>query len=321
MPAAQGLPMPAAKLTAELARSLLAAALCCSTVLMDNSALDRVGRGNTVVQSLSQNDPQGAGRQIIHSDYTELMRQRALGQLPDMGCAIRIGEIIRDIAPQVTQGGRIEKLLDIGCATGHYYRTFTGMGIPIREYVGLEIDTGMIDAATRVWEREIAQKKVRFVLDDIESPTPLEKCDVLICANSFMYYKSAKRVLAKFLDAAKHIVIRSYFAESNFRIIRGQSAQNNDRVQIDELDLFTESGDIVIGDFWNIYGFTYIEKLVRRLSREAKVEWLKDLNKIESMAEEADLGVVKRGGTQVIGGYEISYPLLQPWEILVISSG
>jgi SAM-dependent methyltransferase len=274
-----------------------------------------------VVQSVSQNDPQGAGRQIIHSEYVDLMRQRALGQLPDMGCAIRIGEIIRDIAPQVADAGRIGKLLDIGCATGHYYRTFTGMGIPICEYVGLEIDAGMVDAATRAWEREIAQGKVRFVLDDIESPTPLERCDILICANSFMYYKSAKRVLAKFLNSAKRIVIRSYFAESNFRIMRGQSAQNNDRVQLDELDLFTDSGDMVIADFWNIYGFSYIEKLVRSLRPEAKLEWLKDLNKIESMTAELDLGVVKRGGTRVIGGYEISYPLLQPWEILVISVG
>ena len=38
-----------------------------------------------------------------------------------------------------------------------------------------------------------------------------------------------------------------------------------------------------------------------------------------SIDAEARLGVVKRGGTQVVGGYEISYPLLQPWEILQIT--
>jgi SAM-dependent methyltransferase len=264
-------------------------------------------------------NPAGAGRQIVHSEYVELMRKRAAGELPDMGCALRIGEVIKELVSKRHEEGTIDRLLDIGCATGHYYRTFSRMGIHMDEYVGLEIDADMVSAAEDVWQREMMQGKVRFVHDDIESPTALDEADVLVCANSFMYYNSAKRVLAKFLRSAKHIVIRSYFAEGNYRIIRGQSAQNNDRVNVDELDLFSESGDILVGDFWNIYSFTYIERLVRMLNGGAHVQWLKDENKIESMNAESELGVAKRGGTQVIGGYEISYPLLQPWEILVIT--
>jgi SAM-dependent methyltransferase len=264
--------------------------------------------------------PHGAGRQIIHSDYVDLMRKRAIGELPDMGCALRLGEVIQQLNP-VTQDRPIGRLLDIGCATGHYYRTFRNMGIAIREYVGLEIDAAMVDAANRAWAPEIRQQQAKFVLDDIESASPLPQSDVLICANSFMYYRSAKRVLQKFLASAKLIVIRSYFAESNYRIIRAQSAQNNDSVDVDELDVISDSGDILVGDFWNIYGFTYIEKLVASIDPRAKVEWLEDNNKVESITAESGLGVVKRGGTQVVGGYEISYPLLQPWEILVVTSG
>jgi SAM-dependent methyltransferase len=262
----------------------------------------------------------GAGLQLIHSDYVDLMRKRALGELPDMGCAIRIGEIIKDLPGKKNRNNdHIGKLIDVGCATGHYYRTFNEMNIPIREYVGVEINEDMVNVAKDVWRREISSGKIRFVRDDIESATPLDKCDVLVCANSFMYYKSAKRVLKKFLDSAKTIIVRSYFADSNYRILRGQSAQNNDRVKIDELDLFSESGDLLCCDFWTIYGFTYIERLIGSLNPRARVEWLKDENKIDSITAEARMGVVKRGGTQVIGGYEISYPLLQPWEILVVS--
>ena len=282
--------------------------------LKSRNAKEKVVSG---LESLAS--PKGAGRQIIHSEYVELMRKRAAGELPDMGCALRIGEIIKELVARHYVDGTIDRLLDVGCATGHYYRTFSGMGVDIAEYVGLEIDEDMVSAAADVWKREMVQGRVRFVHDDIESPTALDAADVLVCANSFMYYNSAKRVLAKFLRSAKHIVIRSYFAESNYRIIRAQSAQNNDRVEVDELDLFSESGDILVGDFWNIYSFSYIERLVRSLNSAAHVEWLKDENKIESMNIESELGVAKRGGTQVIGGYEISYPLLQPWEILVIT--
>lgn len=265
--------------------------------------------------------PKGAGRQIIHSDYVDLMRKRAIGELPDMGCALRLGEVIKALNPAVTRGEPLGRLLDVGCATGHYYRTFRNVGIPIREYVGLEIDAPMVDAAKHAWAQEIRQGQAKFVLDDVESASPLPECDVLVCANSFMYYRSAKRVLRKFLAAAKQIIVRSYFADSNYRIIRAQSAQNNDSVEVDELDVISDSGDILVGDFWNIYGFTYIEKLVASIDPRAKVEWLEDRNKIESIAAESGLGVVKRGGTQVVGGYEISYPLLQPWEILVVTSG
>ncbi len=261
--------------------------------------------------------PQGAGKQIIHSAYVELMEKRALGELPDMGCAIRIGEVIRDIIAR-SGNGEIE-LTDVGCATGHYFRTFRTMNLPIRKYVGLEIDPDMVNAAKGAWREEISAGKMKFIEDDIESDNPLEKTDILICMNSFMYYKSAKKVLAKFLRSSNKILIRSYFAEYNIRILRGQTAQNNDRVQLDELDLFTDSGELVCADYWTIYGFSYIEKLVKSLHPGAKVEWLKDNNKIESIKQEADLGVVKRGGTQVIAGYEISYPLLQPWEILQIT--
>ncbi len=270
-------------------------------------------------QAEQQVAPQGAGRQIIHSDYVDLMRRRAIGELPDMGCALRLGEVIAHLNPAVERGQPIGRLLDVGCATGHYYRTFRNMGIDIGQYVGLEIDEPMVSAARKAWSEEISKDRVKIVLDDIESETPLDKCDILVCANSFMYYKSAKRVLRKFLAAARQIVIRSYFADSNFRIIRAQSAQNNDNVDVDELDVFADSGDILVGDFWNIYGFSYIERLVASIEPRAKVQWLEDRNKVESMAAESGLGVVKRGGTQVVGGYEISYPLLQPWEILVVT--
>ena len=110
-------------------------------------------------QAEQQVAPQGAGRQIIHSDYVDLMRKRAIGELPDMGCALRLGEVIEALNPAATRGQPIGRLLDVGCATGHYYRTFRNMGIPIREYVGLEIDEPMVDAAKDAWAQEIRRGK------------------------------------------------------------------------------------------------------------------------------------------------------------------
>src|SRR5262249_2235214 len=100
---------------------------------------------------------------------------------------------------------------------------------------------------------------------------------------------------------------------------RGQTAQNNDRSVLDELELFSDSGDMRCGDFWTIYSFTYIERLVESLDPRATVRWLEDGNTSASIDLERQLSVRKRGGTPYIGGYEISYPFLLPWKILVVT--
>jgi len=261
----------------------------------------------------------GAGIQIVHSAYVDLMRQRALGNLPDMGCAIRLCEIIKELIISNSNKGKIGRLLDVGCATGHYLKTLQNKGIPIEKYIGLEIDARMIVAGKEVWEKEIKTGLVEFIQDDIESQQPLSKSDLLICFNSFMYYKNAKNVLKKFIESANTIFIRSYFSDSNYRILRGQSYENNDSVDVSEVEIFDEFGGMLSGDFWTIYSFTYIEKILKEIEPKAKVTWIKDENLPDSINAELAKGVSKRGGTQIIGGYEISYPLLQPWEILKIT--
>lgn len=260
-----------------------------------------------------------AGKQVVHSEYVDLMRQRALGELPDMGCALSLVGILRQYVLGRHKNSVINKLIDVGCATGHYARTLSSNGISIQSYVGLEINAEMFQAACEVWRSEIAAGSMHFVHDDIESSNLLEPSDVVICFNSFMYYKSAKAVLRKFLRSSKLLVIRSYFADNNFRILRAQCRQNNDRVTVDELDIFDDSGALLSGDFWTIYSFSYIESILKEIEPRAKVTWLKDQNSPDSIIRESSMGVVKRGGTEMIGGYEISYPLLQPWGIALIS--
>ena len=260
----------------------------------------------------------GAGHQIIHTDYVTLMSQRAKGELPDMSCAIELIKIIKDKIIEKEENKSIKKLLDIGCATGHYYKTLKNHNLKINKYIGLEINKDMISSANKIWSDEINSGEVEFLFSDIEDQKPLPKNDLTICYNSFCYYKSAKYVLDKMLEASSNIIIRSYFADSNYRILRGQSSKNNDNVDIDEMNIFTNNGSLISADFWTIYSFSYIENLVKSIKPEAKISWINSKINNESLNEEKRLGVNKRSGTEIIGNYEISYPILQPWEILLI---
>lgn len=253
-------------------------------------------------------------------EYIFLQKNRALGTLPDMGCAIRVSDLINERVG-IKDGEKVEvNILDVGCATGHFYRTFIRQGLGISNYTGLEIDSGMVKAAKEVWSGEVKEGKVGFINEDIEKFYDDRKFDFVICINAFMYFTSIEEVLRKLMRMTRfHLIIRSYFTDSNYRIIRAQTKQNHDKAMLHEIDVFDEQGNMLCYDFWNIYSHTYIESLVKKIDPSARIEWIEDNNIITSIEEEANLGISKRGATEIFGGHEISYPFFLPWKYLVVT--
>jgi SAM-dependent methyltransferase len=251
-------------------------------------------------------------------DYVALMRARAAGTLPDMGCALRVAQLIKEswTGPE----NRTRRVLDVGCATGHFRRTFDRFGLRVDRYVGLEIDPAMVRAGTEIWSREIASGSLELINGDLERFRSDETFDVVFCVNAFMYFASAKRALANLLHAARggRLFVRSYFADANYRIIRAQTSLNHDKSSVSELDVFDDDGNMLSYDFWNIYSRTYIEQLVALLAPTAEVSWLEDRNVLESIEQERELNLKKRGATEVLQGCEISYPFILPWKYLSV---
>jgi SAM-dependent methyltransferase len=252
--------------------------------------------------------------------YISLQKKRAIGTLPDMGCAIRVASLINERVGARNGPKREVDVLDVGCATGHFYRTFIRQGMNISRYTGLEIDPSMVKAANEVWINEITEGKMSFINEDIEQFDDDKKFDFVVCVNAFMYFASAKKALKKLMSMARyHLIIRSYFTDSNFRIMRAQTTQNHDKARLDEVDVFDVEGNMLCYDFWNMYSHSYMEALVTDVAPNARIEWVEDKNVIASIEEEEKLKVVKRGATKVFEGHEISYPFFLPWKYLVIS--
>lgn len=258
---------------------------------------------------------------IIHntSDYISLLRGRAEGRLPDMGCALRVSALIKDVADGPPEAPVPVDILDVGCGAGHFYATFLRQHVPVAKYVGLEIDPGMVDAARDVWAAEVKSGAVEFLNQDLETFAGPDTYDVVICINAFMYFASAATALANLMRVTRrHLIIRSYFADSNYRIVRAQTAQNHDKAPLNEIDVFDDDGNIRCYDFWNIYSYSYIEALVAKIDPRARVVWLDDENLLASVEEERALNVHKRGATEVVAGQEVSYPFILPWKYLWI---
>ena len=253
------------------------------------------------------------------NQYVDVMEKRARGILPEMGSAIRLCEVMMGLGVNKVPF----TLMDIGCATGHYYNSFVSRSISPEKYIGLDIDSSMIEVANNVWDRELSSGLMDFQCGNPEDlPRPSSPTvDYIVCMNAFMYFVSAEKALEYMIShAKKSIVIRGYFAENTFKIMRSQTTENHDSSSVKEVDSIDRDGRIVCFDFWNIYSFSYIEGLVSKITSNGfSVEWLDDKNYQGSIKEEEHLGVQKRAGTQLINGYEVSYPIIQPWKYLIIS--
>lgn len=253
-------------------------------------------------------------------EYLSLQRRRALGDLPDMGCAIRVMNLINERI-QISHDQKIGlDILDVGCAAGHFYRSFIRRGMNISTYTGIEIDSDMVNSAKDVWSNEIAEGKVSFINENIEQFSGDRKFGYVICVNAFMYFASAETALRKMMSMTQnYLIIRSYFTDANYRIIRAQTNKNHDKSNLDEVNVFDAQGNMLCYDFWNIYSQSYIQSVIIKIDPCAEISWIEDKNVVSSIEEESKLSLHKRGATEIFSGHEISYPFFLPWKYLVIS--
>ena len=251
------------------------------------------------------------------SEYVEIMKKRAMGELPEMGSAIRTVDLM--IEKNVfSEGGN--SIMDIGSATCHYFKTFLKKNIKIDLYAGIEIDKEMINAAKLVWEEEIANGKLILETSDIEALNLDQKFDISFCCNAFMYFKSPYKALKNMIQhTKKKLLIRGYFTDKSYRILRSQTSDHHEKSFISEADSFDKEGNLQSYDYWTIYSRKYIESIVKELAPKSKIEWIPDNNNLQSIDNEKNLNIKKRGATYVLDNMEISYPFIQPWEFLLIS--
>ena len=251
------------------------------------------------------------------SQYIELMKKRALGELPEMGSAKRTLEILLERNLLNSDGNSI---IDIGAATCHYLRTFKNNDIKIENYTGIEEDELMVKAGKEAWSDLINEGQLSINLGLADTFNLKRKFDICICINAFMYFESPYKSLRNMIKHTKNnLLIRGYFSETSYRILRSQTSAHNDRVKISEADSFDKEGNILCYDYWTIYSRDYITNVVKEIDPNASLEWIENKNDFNSIHKEKELNVEKRGATTILENMEISYPIILPWEYLLIS--
>lgn len=251
-----------------------------------------------------------------NKEYIKIMLNRANGNLPEMWSSKQTAEILRD---KVFKDSQSYNILDVGGATGHYYRSF--FEDPVKKYTVLEIDENMVNAGIDYWKNTKHSEKIDFINQDFEKINNISILpDIIICINAFMYFSSIKSVLKKFIKFSnKYILIRSYFSENTYRIIRSQSEYNHDSLIISEYENILENGNFQNYDYWNIYSINLVESILKNDFKSVKWEWIENMINELELKNEKSLIKEKRGSTEVFNNFEISFPFLLPWKYLLIT--
>jgi ubiquinone/menaquinone biosynthesis C-methylase UbiE len=229
--------------------------------------------------------------------YGDLFYDRATGGLPEMESSKAAA---KRLAAVIASGDR---LLDVGCGAGHYYRSIRrAITVPVA-YTGLDATTYYIDRAREAFAED--RTASFFVGDIFDLPFPDRSFDVALCSNVLLHLPSIVTPLTQLCRVARrHLLVRTLIGERTFlvREVRGSG---------DEID---DSGEPHEFNWYNIYSQAYVSNVLRRLPRVRNFSIHPD-HEFDPKAIDAAAAdqPSARNATRMLGGWQVNGYVLQPW--------
>ena len=158
---------------------------------------------------------------------------RATGKSPEMEVSKAIANILK---PKIKSGN---KLLDVGCACGHYYRSIKKRVKKNFFYTGTDPYEIFLDKAKIAWKNDT---NVNFLKGNIyKLPFKKNQFDLTICSNVFIHLNKIKKPLQELLRVTKGtIIIRTVVYDVSYKVqlvYNNKWWKNTDVKPKDEFDI------------------------------------------------------------------------------------
>ncbi|MFH1884102.1 MAG: class I SAM-dependent methyltransferase [Planctomycetota bacterium] len=138
------------------------------------------------------------------SDVEVRTYKRVTGELPEMESAKQLVNLVRNVyIPGM-------KILDIGCAAGHYYKSLLRLDEEI-EYLGIDATVPYIEYANNYFKYQ----KARFLVGDIfDLSDELHGFDIVFCCNLILHLPDFRVPIKNLLRIAqKYCFIRTLISD------------------------------------------------------------------------------------------------------------
>ena len=236
---------------------------------------------------------------------------RAVGKSPEMEVSKAMAKIIKKYIK------KDEKVLDVGCATGHFYRSLKREIKESFYYTGCDPYKIFLNFAIKAWKND---KKVSFKKGNIYNlPFKKNSFDICFSSNVLLHLPDISKPIKELLRVTKKkLILRTVVYDVSYKI---QLVYNNKwwkNTKVKPIDEFDKKGNPKSFSYFNIHSKDYLQALINKTSPKSKVKFIKDNFFLKSKINKSIKTEKRPLATRIIGDEQFSGCLMQPHYFVII---
>lgn len=237
---------------------------------------------------------------------------RAIGKSPEMEVSKALAKIVKRIVK------KNYKILDVGCACGHYYRSLKREIKNNFFYTGVDPYKIFLDKAKLAWKNE---QNVFFKKGNIfDLPFNNKEFDIVVCSNVLLHLPSIEKPLRELIRVSKKtVILRTVVYDVSYKIQLVYNSRWWKGTNVKPVNEFDKFGNPNSFSYFNIHSFDYLKALISKIDKKLKIKFIKD-NFFSKNTIQTSIKKEKRPlATKVIGKEQFSGCLMQPHYFVIIT--
>ena len=236
---------------------------------------------------------------------------RATGKSPEMEVSKAMANIVKK---KINSDNKIR---DVGCACGHFYRSIKKRVKKKFYYTGTDPYPIFLDRAKIAWKND---KNVNFVKGNIYNlPFKKNQFDLSFCSNVFIHLNDVKKPLKELLRVTKKtIIIRTVLYDVSYKI---QLVYNNkwwSDTNVSPAEEFDNKGNPKAYSYFNVLSFDYITANIKKINPDVSIKIVKDNFFNKKVITKSQKKEKRPLATRIIGDEQVSGCILQPHYFIII---
>ncbi len=236
---------------------------------------------------------------------------RTVGKSPEMEVSKAMANLLKKIVI------KNDKLLDVGCATGHFYRSIKKRVNKNFYYTGTDPYSIFLDKAKFAWRNE---PNVNFIKGNIYNlPFKKNQYDISICSNVFIHLNDVKKPIQEiFRVTKKTVILRTVLYDVSYKV---QLVYNNkwwSDTNVKPIDEFDNHGNPRAYSYFNILSFDFLTQTIKRYCPKAKIRFVKDNFFSKKNIGKSNKNEKRPLATRILGNEQMSGCIMQPHYFVII---
>lgn len=226
--------------------------------------------------------------------------QRVQKTLPEMESAKQLLKILK---PIYEKG---DKVLDFGCAAGHFYHTLKRLDKNII-YYGFDSTKRYIEFGKKFFKKN---KNINFEIQSLLLPKKKnsDRFDIAYCINVLHHLPSIDLALKSLLSATKKYCIIRTLISDNTHLSRFYYSDKTDK-----------KGNLSTFQFQNTYSYNLIKKKIKKICKYKKISFLEDRYNFNKINKEFKKDKKNYPGiTRSLNNIQLSGSKIFQWRWIVI---